>query len=445
MYQFIDGHNEFCVLKRSTLDDTGSAGFKVVLSDYGLEVEDLNNKFNHKSFGIIEYMSLINYLVDIIYFSEPVINNNVRKSHRGKLTKKFKILQWAKNKTKISLNYNIWPRIQYFMSKLDNKIVLTQRRIFNALGPKRFSNNRYLFLNKELYNNHYLVKDINQYLIAAMSMAYAFLDTRGLYFSTNYSSSRLNNWYDIFNPRTKFVNLTLYNIKQPIRSDLIPGISNFDRPIFSKIELLFTLLAKQHYLDINYKPMHMATKNDIFKVANLYKKAGYACDLRKTSCISNLVAFLMDYPDTHNGSVVGLFHKSLNWHRTRGWGRASHKFPLGTKTKQPMIELPKQKEIIFCDTVDSIVEEGNQMGHCVSSYADRAVNGDCFIFSVNRKKQRATVEVGPDGYVRQSKGPHNCENETSKWAKNILSKWAEGLKALKQKPQLVEDDTSLLF
>jgi hypothetical protein len=55
-----------------------------------------------------------------------------------------------------------------------------------------------------------------------------------------------------------------------------------------------------------------------------------------------------------------------------------------------------------------LLNEGQAMHHCVASYVDRCLSGDCYIFHVSSGKQHATLEVSPSGSILQFKSYHNA-------------------------------------
>lgn len=64
--------------------------------------------------------------------------------------------------------------------------------------------------------------------------------------------------------------------------------------------------------------------------------------------------------------------------------------PLVTKLKT-------LKQVDVLDTVNKLIVEGNQMHHCVASYAKRVQKGQCLIFSIVIEGTRHTVEVTARG------------------------------------------------
>jgi hypothetical protein len=80
----------------------------------------------------------------------------------------------------------------------------------------------------------------------------------------------------------------------------------------------------------------------------------------------------------------------------------------------------------FLDTVGAICAEAERMQHCVATYVDLAVGGNCYLFHVEHKGEEATVEVGCEGAVRQAQGPRNQRIRAARWGKRVLEYWAAG-------------------
>src|SRR5207237_7604362 len=82
-------------------------------------------------------------------------------------------------------------------------------------------------------------------------------------------------------------------------------------------------------------------------------------------------------------------------------------YGIDTPTRMPPIPLPEVAEVRFLDTVGAVCNEAERMQHCVATYVDLAVQGNCFLFHVDYKGEEATIEVGCEGAVRQAQGPRN--------------------------------------
>jgi hypothetical protein len=90
----------------------------------------------------------------------------------------------------------------------------------------------------------------------------------------------------------------------------------------------------------------------------------------------------------------------------------------------PPISLPTDARVHFLATAGEIYAEGEKMGHCIGSYAERAIAGRCYLFHVDYGDRQASVEVDPFGWVKQAFGPYNEINAASDWGRQVLAVWA---------------------
>jgi hypothetical protein len=147
---------------------------------------------------------------------------------------------------------------------------------------------------------------------------------------------------------------------------------------------------------------------------------------RRWRDVETLVSYLNDYPDQHNGNVVGLAERAIRWHRDcrREIGEETiARLGFDTPVSLPPIPLPAIPGMRFLKTVGDLFEEGEAMKHCVASYASDAVDGSCYLFHVDHEGERATVQIGERGNVVQSRGPRNRDNTAAHWGRMQLGKW----------------------
>ena len=151
--------------------------------------------------------------------------------------------------------------------------------------------------------------------------------------------------------------------------------------------------------------------------------------------------FLSDYPDNHGGNIVGLARKSIRWHdHERGRLIVEALSTMGPERRAflPPIALPAHPHIRFLATVKDICEEGTAMEHCIATYADKAIQGECFLFHVEHMGTSASVEVSWRGKVLQSCGPRNQENVATQWGRRVLGRWGKDLRqSSQQRPPMV--------
>jgi hypothetical protein len=86
----------------------------------------------------------------------------------------------------------------------------------------------------------------------------------------------------------------------------------------------------------------------------------------------------------------------------------------------PPPSLPGNADIEPITTVTELLEEGSYMQHCAGSYAEKVMNGECYIYRV-LWPQRATLEISNTGgmfRICQLKLAHNEEPAVETW-KNV--------------------------
>ena len=147
---------------------------------------------------------------------------------------------------------------------------------------------------------------------------------------------------------------------------------------------------------------------------------------RRTHDVTFAVRFRADFPDEHNGNIVGLAEKSIRWHRGQqrdGAQQIADNYGAETKVAAPPIELPPDPQVRFLATVGDICDESEAMRHCVRSYVPMAVEGDAYLFHAENYGEQATVEVSRSGQVTQTAGPGNERNRAATWGGRVLKKW----------------------
>jgi hypothetical protein len=218
---------------------------------------------------------------------------------------------------------------------------------------------------------------------------------------------------------------------------------HLERPLDNRLELLGVVLHAIVRADREELAAERADHSHLFMHARagqmreaMRRVAGYLrqpLDARKAGDVRQFIQFLADYPQHHGGNVVGLAERTIRWHRDRQQEQTAamrRHYGADTPTTVPPVPLPRRPEVRFLDTVGAICTEAETMQHCVASYIDLAVQGNCYLFHVRYRGEEATVEVGLDGKVRQSQGPRNQRNRASAWGRRILGRWAKQLPAL---------------
>ena len=235
------------------------------------------------------------------------------------------------------------------------------------------------------------------------------------------------------------------------------GAIELERPVTDRVDLLTLLLyanlyqlrSRRERALPDHLPLFMhATRSHIETALGRFAAHTQQPPLKaKTRPLEQLVGFLTDYPYEHRGNLVGLTERAIEWHRAlneprpafgngQGQGDLSDLPAADTPLARPPIELPAPQrrvkgsglEVRFLATVGDILEEGRVMGHCIASYTHEALAGECYLFHVEYRGEKASVQVDESGYIRQSFGPLNRRNEASEGGRQALTCWGRQLR-----------------
>ena len=386
---------------------------------------------------------------------------------------------WAQQQTARALARRLrelWLRL---VARADPVVAAVHKAIFAAtFGDAP------LAADPALYRDHFLVRDVLHYPAAAIAVRNAWLLTREVPLARVYSSTaaqelralarglglhlhlgatlveepdvptqleRLRDWKALFGntgEAYRSLNRTLMNLPGRVPHRLVCNLRHvhLERPLDSRLELLAVVIyagiradrveLAAERADHSHLFMHARTSQWRECMRRIGDHLRQPLDPRKTGDVRQVVQFLADYPQPHTGNVVGLAERAIRWHRDQQQEQMAamcRHYGTDTPTLLPPLPLPEasgDEEVRFLDTVGAICAEAEQMQHCVASYIDLAVQGNCYLFHVHYKGEDATVEVGCEGKVRQSQGPRNQRNRASAWGRRILGRWARQLPAL---------------
>jgi hypothetical protein len=373
---------------------------------------------------------------------------------------------WATQRVARALGKRLHSWYKGRLAETDSAILAVQRAVFAAT----FSAPEPLF-DEKLYRHEHLVKDLIQHRAAAVALANvqlletlrveilaeelkhaadpdapperadydAALATLGVSFPVDFyrTLEMMRDWRGLFSPWDvpyRSLDRTLMNLPGGVPHSLIPFLKAVPlrQPILSRLELatlaLYEQLRLRRGLPRRNEAVFLAAAPDrIARAAQLVgEHTRNTLSTRRTGDLRFLVGFLMDYPEDHNGNIVGLAEKSIRWHRQeaqREAERISRRLGGQRETARPPVPLPDEPEFEFLSTVDEICAEGERMRNCVGSYAEMAVQGRCYLFHVSRAGEEATVEVDRGGRVVQAAGPRNTRNKAARWAMRVLNRW----------------------
>ncbi len=197
---------------------------------------------------------------------------------------------------------------------------------------------------------------------------------------------------------------------------------HLEQPITDRLHLMAVLSGADHF----HWYMHEQT---VLKASNeQIIEAGEVIGVRlqkqsRTQTVAGAMQYILDYPAPFYGDLLGLARRSQEWHRTNvyegddgGYLLADTVLPLLTLDYEALASLG----VTPLRTVGEVVREGDDMRHCVGSYARRAYLGHSFLFHVEYEQEKATIELSREGFVRQAYGPHNTINKACRWGTEAL-------------------------
>jgi len=339
------------------------------------------------------------------------------------------IHRWVRKRTGSCINKLIHPQWTRLLGTVDPDILEVQKKIFSAsfgYGPVD------LITRPEFYENHFVVKDVKSYRAAAVA---AFLCDR--WFPAEKAIETMVDWKRLFSPTGESytsLNRTLMNLSGNISPRLLGRLGGFvlPRPITTRLELIAIILAHSTYNQRHLRVWSFANEGQIKEAMRRVGRFTHRdLSTRRWEDVQVVVRFVDDYPDCHNGNLVGLAQRAIRWHRDIAAGRIKANVSKHGEDKQvakPPIPLPDLPGIRFLETVGDISAEGEQMRHCIATYIEKAINGYAYLFHVDYEGELASVEVDWFGNVIQASGPTNEKNRAVEWGRKALSKWGRNMK-----------------
>jgi hypothetical protein len=383
------------------------------------------------------------------------------------------IKDWVIDRAAKAIGKRVHVQWKRLLAKADPEILAVHRAIFAAtLGWAK------LALDEELYKHPFLVRDIINYRAAAVAVSDADelmssdfrerllnsspeaealrrkADELGLKLSPCIGAGRtreteplddLHNWQALFSSTGqpyRSLSKTLMSLP-PISHRAVCWLNEvkLDRPVTDGLELLALILSATKRICQTPRHVHIfqhATSGEIREaIRRVAAHTHNNLSPRRMIDLGFVVRFLNDFPDSHNGRLLGLTHKAIRWHRDKQRGeidRVLAEHPASELLASPPIALPAQPEIRFLGTVGAVCEEAERMKHCVANYVSNALRGGCFLFHVSINGQEATAQVSQNGHVQQSAGPGNERNQAAAWARRALRRWANGFPSVPSLP-----------
>lgn len=397
-----------------------------------LRVTVLGNKLNavidgqtSSSFAINEIEKLVLWITTHVYSKWLDLD--------GRPVKHTKLTQWITTKIKMGLNGPIYKEVLNLHQYLNPTFVQILKKFQSNFGPMKPLPS--ILYNPNIYKDAYFIGDLLKYnsIYHALHEAYWCDLDNCVKFATFGRNWRLG--FTRTQQVCKALNKTLDHFPRGIPNRYAAALANIklQEPIYDKVKLI--AVTGMSTWDTRHKDCIIrSTSEEIRRAFRLYQKQlkrhGRKVRLNKSVDISEFIQYCRDFEGEHNGNIVGLYHKSLEWHGRQVYNRLQ-RADAKTKTATPKVALPPVDNVKFLSTVGEVIAEGNRMGHCIASYANYAVQGTCYLFHVEYKGHSASTMVSPTGEVVQSYGPKNSKNLASEYGKRVLGKWGRELASLK--------------
>lgn len=455
LYEIKDIPNGFRIFRKDYLD----AEIKIHEQFFfSITIDRKEHYRNNKFCCFIEYRKLRDILAEEVFDNWCI--KNAEKIFASKYKRVNKNLKaWLIKKFSNGINYAIFPKWKELTKQINPDIFSVFNKFMSTRGPKAFFPP--IFFNEKLYENKQIVKDLKTYNSIHFCIDNAVIDNNN---NIIFENQFVNNWRLCFSnckKTYKALNKTLDNFPRSIRLNLVKNLRyiHITEPINDRVKMLAILNAFSYINDSwgkdnrvcisHFACIMRSSPAQIRKAFKIYKKnyeqihnIKFPYSLRKNIALTFLINYIFDYPDTHEGEIVGLLEKSHRWHQERERQREAERAIAELRrlennkaeaemrkkpTALPPIPLPEIEGVKFLSTVQEVFDEGANMKHCISSYAERARKGQCYLFHVEKNKLQASIMLDSSGKIVQSYGPRNCINEASKWASASLSAWGRKL------------------
>jgi hypothetical protein len=249
-------------------------------------------------------------------------------------------------------------------------------------------------------------------------------------------------WQDLFSRNgvsDERLEHTLANVPEGFPDYLLCALRHVRvrRPLTDRLELLVTTIVARRYDDIGFYEAALDRNADVLldarhdEIVQAMRRVGayFGHDLepRYTGYVRVLVDFLLDYPEPHRGSIVGLAEEAIASDlRTLERDRSEVVATLGASTPsaRPPIPLPDIPGVRFLATVQEIADTGVELRSRLARSARRAVDGNWYVFRVDHDGGKGAVRVGRDGLLAPPPYPE-CRPT---WGQKTLHAWAAGFR-----------------
>lgn len=370
----------------------------------------------------------------------------------------WKMKKWALAQARRPIAWIIGQQRQRLLAlHPDPRIVEMQKAVFAASFYVGDLAKRPEFV---LHADPHLLSDIQKYRAAAIAVNVFGDDILNRHawkkdYGVQLACRRLLNWRQLYSNTGKSypaLNRTLDSFPGAIPSSLAGNIrsDHLTRSYHDRLELL-VLLGSRECGIAHQRVFETTTRTEILQAMTRVSDAMQVqMSPRRTDDVQRFVRFLKDYPDPCYGGIGNLATRSIRYHRDLAAGRIVRPDnpyhpvlnlpPDETAVPLPPFPLPDIPGLRFLDTVGAIRREGAVMRHCIASYVQAAVQGTSYLFHYEFGEETASVEVSPDGTVRQSYGPANTLNKAATRARSLMGRWKRTRPVAQVTPENASDD-----
>lgn len=253
------------------------------------------------------------------------------------------------------------------------------------------------------------------------------------------------NWRGLFSPDGRpyrSLNRTLMNLPGDVPPELVCLLNRIrlERPVVHPLELTAILLYAGAAAEVlpntrreRFRTLHHATATEIGEaMTRIGTYTRRALHPGRPEDVRFAVRYFCDYPEPYHGPLAGLVERTIRWHDAAHERRRLEDVVVrmggrDRPTAPPPIPLPVIPGVTFLATVGAVVAEGARMKHCIATRARDAVAGNCYLFHVEHQCTHASIEVSPDGLIRDAEGPGNTANAAVHWGAAQLGAWGAAL------------------
>ena len=381
----------------------------------------------------------------------------------------FFVERWMHDLTRKTFCKIISSQFKRIRVKLDPTVINVQKNVFHSTMKAGE-----ISINADFYKqaSKYLLKDIISYRPAAVALRYIASPFAICKFSlpiedvaefekhekhqdplavinTPYSGAGyclplyramelLEDWRALYSPdRIPYTALNRTLMNCPALSAFALGRLHkcfLERPVFNRLELMLNIEVSNP--QSRHKNVMIHSKEmDIKKSLNLVAAATRNDLSSKFSSIFFLIRYLNDYPEYHDGRIVGLARKSIRWHQEQANIAKEDIISKYGEMTFPSLPIPLPKidddkiNLRFLSSVAEVALEAESMEHCIGNYVDKAMNGESFLFHLDHLPSgtSASIEVNSMGEVVQSCGPRNSRNKATTTGARLLKSWGRNI------------------